>query len=417
MRDARLDLSGGLWRWAVVIGVGIFGTTLAQSVTLDLPFRNLLTSRFGAIHPDPCGEASGTLHSIAQFFAIVSIPWYFKFVVGIVSDSIPLFGTMRRHYVILSALAAAALWFLAGQIQHSYLSLLVVITLMETMLVVCSTVVGALLVEIGQRLDAAGRLVSARISVEGACVIAAGPLAGILGGESFGIAATVAALIVFTIVPVSVAWLKEPATARYQVSAVADVKGELRRILRSRVLWLAAAFIFLASMPQLFPTPLWNFQKCDMNPKLSDAMIGYLRAAGGAGTMVAALIYAAICRRFSLKSLIALGILASSLGSFSYMFYHSVRAAFAIELANGFLSSFWVLAMMEMSVRVAPKSAEAAAFALLMGAYNLGTAVGDYIFSDLMDWSVFGFSGVAAVSGALTVLTIVLLRFFPDDMF
>lgn len=415
MRDPHLDVSGGLWRWALVIGAGIFATTLAQSGNLDLPLRNLLTSKFDLVQLDPCGEATGSLHTISQFFGIVAFPWYFKFVVGVFSDSIPLLGTMRRHYVLLSATAAAALWLLAGQMQHSYLSLLAVITAMETMLVVCSTVMGALLVEVGQRLDAAGRLVAARIVVEGICVVVAGPLAGILAGVPFGISAAVGAVVAFTVVPVAFFWLDEPATAKYQVSAIVDVRNELRRIVRSRALWFAAGFIFVASMPQIFPTPLWNFQKCHMG--LSDPTIGSLRAAGGAGSIIAAMSYAVIYRWFSLRSLIALGIVGSSLGSLSYVFYDFVPAAFVIETANGFLTTLWVLAMMEMAVWVAPKGAEAAAFALLMGAYNLGTAVGDYLFSDLVDWSTLGFSGIATLSGVATVLTIILLPYLPDDLF
>lgn len=415
MLNPRLDLSGGVWRWSVVIGAGIFATTLAQSDTLDLPLRNLLTSKFQVLPLDPCVEATGALHTISQFFGVVALPWYFKFIVGVFSDSIPLLGTMRRHYVLLSATAAAALWFLAGQMQHSYLSLLAVITAMETMLVVCSTVMGALLVEVGQRLDAAGHLVAARIFVEGICAVIAGPLVGVLAGVPFGIAATVGAIVAFTVVPIAFIWLNEPATAKYQVSAIVDVKDELRRIIRSRALWLAAGFIFVASVPQIFPTPLWNFQKCDM--RLSDPTIGYLRAAGGVGSILAAMIYALIYRWTSLRSLIALGIVGSSFGSFSYVFYYSVPAAFVIETANGFLTTFWVLAMMEMAVWVAPKAAEAAAFALLMGAHNLGTAVGDYLFSDLVDWSMLGFSGIAAISAVGTFLMIIFLRFLPNDLF
>jgi predicted MFS family arabinose efflux permease len=115
--------------------------------------------------------------------------------------------------------------------------------------------------------------------------------------------------------------------------------------------------------------------------------------------------------------LIALGIVGSSFGSFSYVFYYSVPAAFVIETANGFLTTFWVLAMMEMAVWAAPKAAEAAAFALLMGAYNLGTAVGDYLFSDLVDWSMLGFSGIAAISAVGTFPMIIFLRFLPNDLF
>jgi hypothetical protein len=46
MDDHRLDLSGGVGRWTIVIGAGIFATTLAQSYNLDLPLRNLLVNKF-----------------------------------------------------------------------------------------------------------------------------------------------------------------------------------------------------------------------------------------------------------------------------------------------------------------------------------------------------------------------------------
>jgi hypothetical protein len=422
MRNPRLDLSGGIWRWAVVIGAGIFATTLAQSGALDLPLRNLLIAELDIAKLDPCVRATGSLHRIAQFFAIAAFPWYFKVVVGVFSDSVPFLGTMRRHYVLWSGTAAAALWIVAGLVPHSYLSLLATITAMETMLVVCSTVMGALIVEVGQRLDAAGRLVAARMVVEGICAAVAGPLAGALAGVPFVISAMVGAIVAFTVVPVAFMWLNEPATAKYEVSAIADAGGELRRILQSRTLWIAAGFIFVASMPQIFPTLLWNFQKCEMRLSdgtigLSDTTIGYLRAAGGAGSTAVALIYGVIYRQFALKNLIAVGIVASSLGSLSYVFYGSLPAAFAIEIVNGFLTTLWILAMMEMAVWVAPKAAEAAAFALLMGAYNLGIGVGDYLFSDLADWGVLGLPGVAKLSALGTILMIILLRLLPNNLF
>jgi hypothetical protein len=398
-----------------VIAAGVLATTLPQSGDLDLPLRNLLVNKFQAVPLDPCVEVAGSLHTISQFFGIVALPWYFKIIVGLLSDSIPLFGTMRRHYVLLSATAAAGLWLLAGQMQHSYLSLLIVITAMETMLVVGSTVMGALLVEVGQRFDAAGRLVAARIFVEGVCAVVAGPLAGFLAGVPFGVAATTGAAVAFVVVPVAFIWLNEQATAKYEVSAAADIMNEVRGIFHSRALWLAAGFIFVASMPQIFPTPLWGFQKCNLH--LSDTVIGYLRAAAGAGSMLAASIYAAVYRRFSLRILIAFGIIGSSFGSVSYLLYYSVPVAFVIETANGLLTTLWVLAMMEMAVWVAPNTAAAAAFALLMGATNLGNAVGDYLFSDLVDWGVLGFSGIAGLSAAGTVLTAMLLLFLPDNLF
>jgi len=133
--------------------------------------------------------------------------------------------------------------------------------------------------------------------------------------------------------------------------------------------------------------------------------------------MLAAMIYAVIYRRLSLRKLIAIGIIGSSFGSLSYLLYYSVPAAFVIETANGFLTTLWVLAMMEMSVWVVPNAAAAAAFALLMGAGNLGNAIGDYFFSELMDWSVFSFSGVPVLSAFWTLLVAMLLLYLPKNLF
>src|SRR5258708_2066681 len=109
-----LELAGHSREWALVIGAGIFATTLAQSGSLDLPLRNILVNQFQAAIVNPCVETTRTLHTISLFFGVAALPWYFKIVVGIFSDSFPLFGTLRRHYVLLSATAAAGLWLVAG---------------------------------------------------------------------------------------------------------------------------------------------------------------------------------------------------------------------------------------------------------------------------------------------------------------
>jgi len=411
----HLELEGHSRQWVLVIGAGFFATTLAQSASLDLPLRNLLVNQFQAAIVNPGVETTGTLHTVSLFFGIAALPWYFKIIFGVFSDSFPLFCTLRRHYVLLSATAAAGLWLLAGYIQQSYLSLLITITAMETMLVVGSTVMGALLVEVGQGLDVAGRLVSARIFVEGGCAVVAGPLAGVLAGLPFETTAIVGSVVAFAVVPIAFVWLREPASAKYEVSAVADAIHELRNLISSPTIWIAAAFLFVASMPQTFPTPLWDFQKSNMN--LSDTTIGYLRGAGGAGSVLAAVIYGWVYRRLTLRSLIACGIIGSSFGSLGYLLYYSLPAAIAIETANGFLTTLWVLAMMEMAVWVAPSTAAAAAFALLMGATNAGSALGDYAFSQLVDWRVLSFSGIAVLSAGGTALMIVSLLWLPNALF
>ncbi len=75
----------------------------------------------------------------------------------------PLFGTRRRHYLLLSA--AGVLWLLLGIVPKTFHSLLGTIVALETMWVIGSTVVEGLLVEEGQKYQATGQLSSLRLSV------------------------------------------------------------------------------------------------------------------------------------------------------------------------------------------------------------------------------------------------------------
>ena len=91
---------------------------------------------------------------MATFLALGGLPWYFKIAAGLLSDSVPIWGTRRRHYLLVSAVLAAVLWIVIGQVPRTFLSLLLAVIATNTMLVVGSTVVGALLVEAEQQLGA-----------------------------------------------------------------------------------------------------------------------------------------------------------------------------------------------------------------------------------------------------------------------
>lgn len=404
MRTSNLDLSGGVGRWAFVIGAGIFATTLPQSQSLPLPLRNLLSN-----------DLHATLPELSLFFGIAAIPWYFKIVVGIFSDNVPFFGTLRRNYVLLGAAAAGGLWLLAGYAPGSFVSLLATVTAMEAMLVVGSTVVGGILVEVGQRLNAAGPLVAARMFVEGACGVVAGPLAGALAGMPFGVAAAAGGLIAFSVAPIAFVWLREPPIARPAASAAADAWRELQLMFESRLLWIAVVFTLIASIPQTFSTALWDYQKEVLH--FSDPTIGFLLGVSGAGTAFAGVIYGFVYRLLSLRLLLALGIGASAIGSLGYLFYWSLPAAIAIDGADGFLTTLWVVAMMEMAAWVAPKAAAATGFALLMGASNAGGAIGDYLAAEFLEWGLLSFPGIAAFYAALAMLTVIVVPLLPKALF
>ena len=81
----------------------------------------------------------------------MSFPWNVKPIAGILSDTFPLFGTRRRHYMLLAAGLAAGCWFLLGVVPRAHVPLLLAALGANVFLVVASTVMGGLMVEAGQR--------------------------------------------------------------------------------------------------------------------------------------------------------------------------------------------------------------------------------------------------------------------------
>ena len=297
--NAKVRQQAELVRWAFLIGAGVFGTTLAQPAVIKLPLQNLLKTD---LHVAPEG--------MAVFFAVSALAWYFKPLAGILSDSVPLFGTRRRHYLLFSATTAAVLWLLVGRVPRSYGSLLGAVVAMNAMLVMGSTVVGGLLVEAGQRYGATGRLTSARYFVMNVCLLLGGPLGGFLAARSFEVSTAVCGAIAFSVVPVAMLWLHESPTAERRSEVWTTAWTHIKTLVRSGPLWSAAGLLFLVYISPGFGTPLYYYQTDTL--KFSPPFIGTLGFISGVLGLLGAVVYGVLCRRLSLRPLLAVGIVAVS---------------------------------------------------------------------------------------------------------
>jgi MFS family permease len=389
--------------WAFIIGVGFLATHLSQPEVIDLPLRYLLERD---IHLTP--------KEMSVFFALATLPWYFKVLAGLLSDSIPLMGTRRRHYLILSSTFAFLFWVLVGQLPRSFYPLLFGIMAVSAMLMVGSTVTGALLVDAGQRLEAAGRLVSVRMVVTSAGSLIAGPLAAFLSRYPFDIAATASGGIAFILMPVALLWLREPTVERRE-PILAGAAHELKLLFGSNALWLVALFLILLNIPRTFTTAL--FYHMDKDLKFTPDFIGYLKALSAAGGLVATPIYAWLCLRLPLRPLLALGIVCSAIANLAFIFFDSADRATIIRLMDGFLYMLTTLACMELAVWATPKRALAMGFAILMSTWNAGQSVGDYLSTVIMeDWSI-DFYGLVKINAVLMAAMLLALPFLPSKLF
>src|SRR5262249_17769177 len=130
-----------LRQYYVMVGLGAFVTALTQPAVIGrLPLRLLLktTLRLDA-------------QSVAMFMLLATFAWNLKPIAGIFSDSYRIFGTRRRHYMILGAGLAALCWASLALLPRTFWPLLLATFAANVFIVVASTVTGGLMVEVGQR--------------------------------------------------------------------------------------------------------------------------------------------------------------------------------------------------------------------------------------------------------------------------
>jgi predicted MFS family arabinose efflux permease len=391
-------------RFGAIVAAGMLASNLALPDLLDLPIKNLLRT-----------ELKLGRDEVSLFLTLAGLPWYFKVVAGLASDCFPLFGTRRRHYLISSGALAAVCWLIVGAVRHDYWPLLFALMATHLMLVFVSTVTAGLIVEAGNRFGVESQLVTVRIMVESACSLVAGPVAGFLAGLPFGWTGAAGALFAFSIVPAALLLLRERPDAHYDAAVLREAAAKLRLALGSRALWLAALFIALANAPQTFTSSLY-FQQVEQLG-FANIQVGYLNAISATATVAMAAAYGVIRPRVALRTLLIAGILCGAVADGALVFYRSWEFAVAVEITRGTLTTIGVLTLMEVAVRATPTSIAAMGFALLMSAWNVGVATGDYAGAWLVEHRVLGFHGLAALFSVLTALTLLALPLLPDGVF
>ena len=363
-----------LWPVATVMATGIFATTLVQLQGLGyLPFSHLLMKRMG-LNSDQA----------ATFFSLATLPWTFKFLAGLLMDAVPLFGSRRRAYLVLSALAASALWLLMGLEPGNYNVLLALATAMNTAIVFGSTASGGLLVEAGQKFRVSGRLSSLRVFAQNLGAGLGLPLGGLLADQALGWTSAAAILPMMCIFISAWFLLRGPPPVPVEprrpfgksLSHVAlSIGWQLKNVLRRRMLWPAALIFFIQAVPTFRSTCFYEYQTKTLH--YSDAALGWLGLVGYGVALLSSGLYAWSCRKMPLRASLYGAIFVTSLSAVPYLFYTPyLPRAMGIESIGTFLQYLAYLPLFDMIVRTTPKGSEALGYAVLIGVWNLGLVIG-----------------------------------------
>lgn len=362
---------------ATVMAAGVFATTFVQLQALgSLPFNHVLMKNMGL-------DSS----TAATFMSLSLLPWTLKPIAGLLVDGVPLFGSRRRNYLMLSALTASVLWLWMGTALAEYKLLLALTVAMNVAIVFGSTTAGGLLVEAGQKFRVSGQLSSLRVFAQNL----GASLGFLLGGwlAEHALRWTPAAAIFPLGCMFFCAWflLKEPPAPRPAsdrpvdeplLHAFRSIWAQIKNVCRWQMLLPAVLMFFIQAVPTFRSTCFYEYQTKTLN--YSDSALGLLGFAGYGAALLSSGVYAWWCRKVSLRVSLYAAVLVVALSAIPYLFYAAyqpcmLRAA-AIESAGTFLLYLAYLPLFDLAIRCTPKGSEALGYSVLIGIWNAGLALG-----------------------------------------
>jgi hypothetical protein len=386
----------------VFVGVTSFITFLGQpGMFAKLPINYLLKDR---LHFDPT--------HIASFLALAFAPAYFKPLIAVVTDAVPLFGTRRRHWFLLSMAAAAGCWLLATVPAPGATLLGVSLFCVMMGLMTAGTAFGAVLVEVGQTYEASGWVSSVRTFFTSLAFLAAGPASGFLATRRFFWTPLGGAAVAALLVPVGLIYLPERRTAARDEQIKAAVLARLKTALRARALWAAGALVFLVCLAPGLNTALFFYQTDTL--KLSPGFIGNLGVFAGVGAIVGAALYAWACRRVRLRTSLIGSIGLAGIAALAYLFYSSPGRVIAITFAESLASALVLGATFDLALRATPRGCEGLGYAIVLSLHNVGVNLSNVIGSWLFQRLHHRLNGLTLVNAGSTLLALSVLPLLPS---
>jgi Na+/melibiose symporter-like transporter len=352
--------------------------------------------------------------AVATFMAVLALPWALKPVYGLLTDFVPLFGTRRRSWLLITTLVTSvslvALYALG--IPYGIAWLLLVWLFVPTLGVAFSdVVVDALMVEEGQPRGLTGRLQSVQWAAMWTATIFAGVLGGWLSQRNqqhvgFLIAGSVTAASFFIAIAVVREPMKHVAGDRSGFER-ASSRNPMYAVWRSiRHPGILAIGVFLL---------LWNFNPFStsvLNEHMvrrmgfSEQFYGNTISIQAIGSIAASVAYATYCRRLTFGQLMHLSIAAGVLATLAYWALGGTTSAVMISFVVGFAYMTGTLIQLDIAARICDVETAGTTFALLMSLTNLSVSLsmiaGGWAYDRLAMWQGYPFAFHALVGiGAL----------------
>lgn len=359
---------------AAPLGTGIYFAVLTLALGLAEP-SGLLTLPILFLLKDELGLQP---HGIAVFEAIVLVPVYFGFAFGFLRDRWRPFGRDDRSWFLLAVPVAMASygWLAVGTLSWSRL---IAAMLVATIAFEClGAAAEGLMTAAAQRSLMTGRLSALAEMAE----IVPSVIAMLLGGWLVAHVTTRASLLLAAVLTSMLLLLAlwRP-TAVFEGSSserpAENHRQALRRLLRHPPLWPSIAVLLLWNFSPGWGTPLLFFLSDDV--AISAVAFGAFRAALLASGAVATLVYAVLCRRFPLRTILWVALAVNIPPGFLLLLIGSGAQAVAIAAGVGLLLGMANIALFDLLRRACPPHLESTGTMLGYSVFAVGGTLGDLL--------------------------------------
>ena len=358
---------------------------------------------------------------MAYFQAVLLLAWVVKPLWGFVSDSLPLFGSRRKSYLLLTSAIAAASWMALAVTPHLTVGFLLgLISICYMAYAFQDVVTDGLMVEAGKPDNLTGKFQS----IQWAAVYSAMILTAFAGGALSDLTrkGTLSPRLVFAITalfPLITLGITALGVKEEDHVPVREAGFEMKRLFKSRDIWILSLFLFFWNFSPSFGSPFFFYAVDQL--KFSGSFLGTLQGIASAAALTGSILYGRYAEKIPVRRFLIFVIFAG-VGMILFHFVFFIPAlisrpiflkfvAAAFNLILGGLNALVFLTLCNLAAQVSPRYAGGTIFALLMSFYNLGllgsSALGGLLFPYL------GLKLLILISAFFSLIVLFFLPYLP----
>ena len=317
-----------------------------------------------------------SIRDIAFYNSIVVIPWFFKIIYGIISDSYPIFELRRKPYLFIAAFFGGLGWFLMAIVPPKMLFLAVSMMIANLGFAMIDVVTDGIVVE-----HSNARNAQVYQSISWGMRSLGAVMSGVLGGY---LAASIDYRLIFLMTvffPVAagiaaIFYEEEKVTALRSANAFDAIKKSFQHLMAGDLRWFCL-LLFIFSLASSFFTPLFFHMRETLH--FDEKFLGLLGSATWVGAAIGCFFYLRFLKRLPLKRALRMAVIVGFFEILFCLWLHDHLSALIIFVSAGILGYVSLLPLSSTAAKLAHKTGvESSLFAILMGIFSLGQAVSTF---------------------------------------